>query len=266
MHKPIELVDEPGMPKRLSVPDRVRFKLSTFGYCYLQEHGYFNDDPSDKDGYTPWYTYPAIAFLKDILHPEHKVFEYGSGYSTLFFKDKVQELYTVEHDDAWAKKLVDHRPDLEIHVVPESANVHESSFDKIEHFKHHFPQYRSNNDGHDRMHGLNNADFLGYASEIYERPKGHFDIIVVDGMARALCAYLAADMIKDDGIIILDNSDRWQYNFIQEYMIGQGFGRIDFWGPGHENYYAWCTSFYSKAFKIKNKNVLRPIKDGPIFT
>lgn len=266
MHKPIKLVEDSEGLKRLQVPDNVRFRLSTFGYCYLQENGYFNDDPSDKDGYTPWYTYPAITFLKDILQKEHKVFEYGSGYSTLFFKDKVQELYTVEHDNEWAKKLVETRPDLEIHVVPQGADIHELGVDRIKFFSENFPTYRSNNIEHDTMHGLNNVDFVGYASEIYEKPKRYFDIIIVDGMARALTAFLAAEMIKDDGIIILDNSDRWHYNTTQEYLIGQGFGRIDFWGPGHENYYAWCTSFFSKSFKIKNNNVTRPIKDGPIFT
>lgn len=266
MHRPIVLLEDSEKRKRLSVPDDIRHRLSTFGYCYLQENGYFNDDPSDSEGFTPWYTYPAISFLKDILDSEHKVFEYGSGYSTLFFKNKVAELYTVEHDSEWAKKLIEHRNDLEIHVVPEGAGVHPLALEKVKIFAEEFPTYRSNNKEHDTMHGLNNVDFLGYASEIYEKPHGYFDIIVVDGMARALSAFLAAEMIKEDGIIILDNSDRWHYNTTQEYLINEGFGRIDFWGPGHENAYAWCTSFFSRSFKIKNQKVLRPVKQGPIFT
>jgi len=78
-------------------------------------------------------------------------------------------------------------------------------------------------------------------------------------MARALCAVMTVESyrLKDNGIIILDNSDRWHYNPIQEYLNKNEFGRIDFYGPGWNSHAGWCTSFYSQAFPINNNNVCR---------
>lgn len=263
MKKPIKLVEKDGR-KIVEVPDELRHKIGTFSLQYLQENGFFNDEPSDKDGYTPWYTYPAIDFLKDILKPEHKVIEYGSGYSTLFYSKRVKELFTVEHDLDWAKKIVSIDPSLEIKVCVSNCRPIEESIPKIKEFIQNFKQIRSNHPDHDLKHGLNNNDFAGYASMIYSHPKGYFDVVVVDGMARSLCGYLAVEMIKDDGIIILDNSDRWHYNNLQRYFVDQGFGRIDFWGPGHGLYEKWCTSFFSRKFQIINNQVERVVIDGPI--
>lgn len=263
MNKPIELVDEDGR-KLLRVPEDLRHKISTFAFQYLQEHGFFNDSPSNSEGYTPWYTYPAIDFLKDILKPEHKVIEYGCGYSTLFYKDKVQELFTIEHNLEWAQKIVSINPSLEIKVCVPQCKVLDEALPKVLEFVENFKQVLSLNKDHDLTHGLINNDFAGYASMIYTYPKGYFDIVVIDGMARSLCGYLAVDRIKEDGYIILDNSDRWHYNHLQEYLVEQGFGRIDFWGPGHGLYEKWCTSFFSRNFKFIPNNIKRPVINGPI--
>ena len=95
-------------------------------------------------------------------------------------------------------------------------------------------------------------------------PHQSFDIIVVDGMARQLCGFVAADVIKDDGFIILDNSDRWQYNSLQRYLVNKGFGRIDFWGSGPKNTVDWCTSFFSRKFLLNNLHVERPAGTGDL--
>lgn len=248
----------------LRVPEEFRGKISTFAYQYLQPHGFFNDDPSNDQGYTPWYTYPAIDFLNDILKPEFNVMEYGCGYSTLFYKNKVKELFTIDHNIEWAKKIVSLNNDVEIKVCVENCNVQEEAIPLVIEFLKNFKQVLSQNKEHDLTHGLLNNEFAGYASMIYLYPKNYFDIVVIDGMARSLCGYLAVERVKEDGYIILDNSDRWVYNNLQEYLIGKGFGRIDFWGPGHGSYEKWCTSFFSKNFKITPLNIKRPIVNGPI--
>lgn len=241
--------------------------IVTLAYQYLQPNGWFNKFPVDEEGYTPWYTLPAIGFLKDILCAEHKILEYGSGYSSLFFYGKVAELLSVEHEYEWAKKIADLQPGLQIHVVEANSPAHIASKEKILEFFNTQTFWRSNHKQHDVKHGLVDDEFTGYASMIYMKPKGHYDIVVVDGMARALCAYLAIDMIAEDGIIILDNSDRCQYNSIHKNLIEKGFGRIDFWGIGNGQYEQFCTSFFSRRFNfLKNNKLLRPDKPGPITT
>jgi hypothetical protein len=97
------------------------------------------------------------------------------------------------------------------------------------------------------MHGHNCRDFQGYATSLLTWPQGHFDIIVVDGMARALAAYLAAHWVRLDGLIVFDNSERTEYEAGYRWLRRLGFGRIDFWGPGPVNDFHWCTSFFVRS-------------------
>ena len=91
MLRPVILVEEQGVQKLQTTPDSYT-PILNFAYHYLQEKGYFNGQPSDIEGYTPWYNFPAIRFTKDLLKPEFKVLEYGAGYSTLFYRGRVSEL------------------------------------------------------------------------------------------------------------------------------------------------------------------------------
>ena len=83
-----------------------------------------------------------------------------------------------------------------------------------------------------------------------------FDIIIVDGMNRALSGVLAAQKLNDNGIIILDNSDRPMYFPLKQYLSEMGFQEIPFVGPGPFNQYTWCTSLFVQdidAIKSRTK-------------
>lgn len=244
----------------------VRMKLDFLGLRYLAPQGHFTGKVALADGSpTPWITYPARAFLDDVLLPDMKVFEYGAGNSTLYFRGACAEVVSVEHDPVWYEKLRKQHPDLDIELVQEGAEVLEEAAPAVRRFldSRFFAPVSGRRD-HDVMHGLCNAEFAGYASRLYRAPKGHYDVIMVDGMARGLGLFLAAERIPDEGLVVLDNSDRWQYNAFQQYMTDVGFGRIDFWGPGPINDIAWCTSFFSRGFKVKNRKLHRPARSGDL--
>ena len=260
MKKPI-ILNESG---RLTMPEFLHSHIFTLAYKYMQPNGWFDDHPCDEEGITPWMTYPAIQFLKDVVSKENKVFEYGSGYSTMFFSKVAGEVVSVEHDKEWVNYIKDTAPTAIIHHVAENAPVHTEAQTLVDEFKDTFPQIRTDLQHHDFKHGLINNEFAGYASTIYNYPKGHFDIVVLDGMARSLTGILAVERIADNGLIILDNSDRWHYNMLQQYLSNKGFGRIDFWGPGFNSHEAWCTSVFAKNLPFKNHKLNRPVKEGPI--
>lgn len=264
MKKPITLVDDNGVQK-LSLPQEYSSHLSTFAYLYLQPNGWFSEHPCDDHGIIPWLTYPSVSFLKDILNKDMKVLEYGGGYSTAFFNNTVGKTVTVEHDEHWYNAIKEKNPNAELYFVPKNFEHHIDSVPTINWFFDNFPQIKSDNYDHDYKHGMVNDEFLGYASVIYNYPKGYFDVILLDGMARELSGVMALERINDNGIIILDNSDRWQYNSLQRYFINNGYKRIDFWGPGFGNYKAWCTSIFAKNLSFNNNNVERPRNDGDLF-
>lgn len=265
MKQPIVMFDDENGNKRLSMPEQYGSHLTTLAYLYLQPNGWFEDLPCDVEGVTPWYTFPAVSFIKDILSKESKVFEYGSGFSTFFYNNYVGETVSIEHDNVWYDKIKEKLPNSKLYLMKQNEGVHPEAVSLVTQFNEHFLQVRSDNHEHDLKHGLVNNEFAGYASSIYGYPKGYFDVIVLDGMARSLCGVLAVERLDENGIIILDNSDRWHYNNLQKYLVDKGYKRIDFWGPGYNNHKAWCTSIFAKNLSFKNNRLERKMVEGELF-
>lgn len=59
----------------------------------------------------PWITYPATIMLKRIVAPNHNVFEFGCGNSSLWWASRVASVISVEHDEDWASKVADSAPE-----------------------------------------------------------------------------------------------------------------------------------------------------------
>ena len=57
---------------------------------------------------SPWMSFSAVQFLKEITRKDMRVFEYGSGGSTLFWINNVQEVVSVEHDTSWCSIMNKH--------------------------------------------------------------------------------------------------------------------------------------------------------------
>jgi len=254
-----------GLSRKVLKKTTIAVRLNSYrrflqmGRRYLAANGYFNSVPSDSSGNAiPWYSYPAVAFLKEVIQKQWRVFEYGCGYSTVFWNMNCGRTVSVEHDEQWFNRLKKSYPQFELHLVNEGTGLHlKEASDLIAAFEaRHFELPLSSSREDNIKHGLLNVEFSNYAAKLTEYPKGFFDIIVVDGMARCLCLYLAAEYISQAGLILLDNSDRWQYNELQHYLIHEkNFKRIDFNGLGPRNSYAWTTSVFFKNadFLLKSR-------------
>lgn len=158
----------------------------------------------------PWYTYSFISFIRPKLRADMSVFEYGSGNSTLWWAERVSYVTACEHDRAWY--------DLTGGKLP--GNV-------------------------DYMFCL--LEPRGRYSEMCGVRDSKYDCIIIDGRNRILCAAHAIKQLKDDGVIVWDNSDRSKYKEGYDLLVDAGFKRLDFWGLGPINSYEWCTSiFYRK--------------------
>lgn len=168
--------------------------------------------PVQKSGNElPWFTYSFIAFLEERIHSEMSVFEYGSGNSTLWFNKKGCALVSVEHDKKW--------------------------------YAHMQPRLGSNPKIEYHWRDLESKD---YSQEILNYSRA-FDIIVLDGRDRVNCCLNALNALKDDGIIIWDNSDRKEYSEGYQFLESNNFKRLDFHGLGPINSGTWSTSvFYRK--------------------
>ncbi len=56
----------------------------------------------DKEGNPlPWYTYPAIEYLRQFDYRCKKIFEFGTGYSSLFWAKRAAQVVAVEDNQEW---------------------------------------------------------------------------------------------------------------------------------------------------------------------
>ena len=144
----------------------------------------------------PWWSYTAIdkvdRWLTSRPHPI-RVFEYGSGASTIWLAGRADEVYSVEHHQGFAEYLsptLHSLPTAQLFVVPPTPGAS--------------PKTPSGKEGNE------NLDFTDYVATI-DQVKGPFDLIVVDGRARQACLARAGGRLAADGIIVFDNSGRRRY-------------------------------------------------------
>jgi hypothetical protein len=244
-------------------------RVSLFSKSYLTKVGWFRSlqgIPTNNDGLVPWITYPAFRQLKRIVRPEFRVFEFGCGASSVWWANQVSEVVSVEHDAVWAARVISEKPkNLTVTVRQMNAPLDEAPAAALEAFFSGAPDLPTSGDmNHNIMHGLLCREFLAYAAELARYPAGHFDVIVVDGMARSLTAWLAGQFVKPGGFILFDNADRWQYNAGYRALASQGFRRLDYYGPGPVNVLEWCTSIFAKNLDAFAQSVDSPRGDNDL--
>jgi protein-L-isoaspartate O-methyltransferase len=178
-------------------------KLATRDGAYLVETGYIksikNFEPINKEGNPiPWMNYSFIDFLEPRLHQSMNIFEYGSGYSTLYLSDKVGSITSVEFDKSWFEKM-------------EESLKDKGNCSII---------FR---DGKKQ-----------YIEAVKEYGNERFDIIIVDGRDRTECVKHIIPFLSDDGVIILDDSWKAKFDDVFAFFKENGFKELSFTGlkPG----------------------------------
>ena len=199
----------------------------------------------------PWFTFGAIEFLEQVVRRSDQVFEYGAGYSTLWWQQKVKEIVSVENDAEWVARL---QPQLKenahLNQIERYAAFSEDYVSMIEAYRMrmrrtNWPAYEP-----ERIirRGLMDEGFEAYAASIMNYP-GFFDIIVIDGMARRLCTVFAVEKIAPTGMIVFDNSNRRDYDAAYDILEEANFKQIPFWGlvPGAN--FMTCTSVFTRGLE-----------------
>lgn len=144
----------------------------------------------------PWWTYRAIDVVDAWMMARSRpirVFEYGSGASTIWLSERADEVISVEHHAGFAAFM---GPQLEMR-----ANV---TYEVVEGVTCPSPVIGSRKPGNA---GLDFSDYVG----TIDRVAGSFSLIVVDGRAREACLLRAVDRLDPDGIVVFDNSRRSRY-------------------------------------------------------
>src|SRR5262249_32909711 len=133
-----------------------------------------------------------------------RVFEYGSGASTVWLARRAARVVSVEHDVGFAKIAAPMLalPNVELRVI---EPVRASSASRA-------PSGRS---------GYEDCDFSAYVDSIADGA-APYDLVVIDGRARVACLERARDCLVAGGLVVFDNSNRQRY----QAALGKVAGRV----------------------------------------
>ncbi len=164
--------------------------LHTSGWVASLRHG----RPRSAQGNPiPWMNYSVVQFLEKRLHDQMRLFEYGSGYSTMFYARHVGQVTSVEYDQEWCRRLSP--------TLPENVDL--------------IHQHR---------------DLDGDYCRVILRDDTRYDVVVIDGADRNACIACAMDRLNDGGVMLLDDSSRSEYQPGFEAAARRGFRSLDFHG------------------------------------
>lgn len=182
----------------LAIKLRQGLRLVLHRNSILNETGYLDSYvrriPQDANGgVLPWLNYAMIDFLGNRLNKNMSVFEYGAGYSTLFFAQRVGKIVSLEYNPEWVKTVRQL-----ISKLDNSALL-----------------YRSLD--------------ANYVESILEYDDA-FSLVLIDGRERVRCSEVAMKKLAPDGVVILDDSKRDRYAEIRQMYADNGFHEITFSG------------------------------------
>ncbi len=223
MHLPPQDLATSNLAGRLESWLRPWRALRAIAGVFKGGHGHWRSArlhrPIDAQGEPlPWFTYPAIEFIRQFDLKSKRVFEYGAGNSTLFWSARCAAVVSVESDREWHRHLAARiGPNVRLALVPDPP---------------------------------------AYVATL-EQERQPFDVIVIDGLERLACSRVAAPRLANGGLIILDNAD-WHpgsatvlrdAGLLQVDMTG--FGPVN-------GYSWTTSFFFHRAFDFPARDGVRP--------
>jgi predicted O-methyltransferase YrrM len=123
----------------------------------------------------PWIVHEANLFLMSYLKKNHICLEWGSGRSTRWIANRCAHITSIEHNDDWYLKTKESLKSFENCLILKKSIKIEDEYTNV--------------------------------IELFE--DNSLDICLVDGVERSMCALAVIDKIKSNGIILVDDIDRY---------------------------------------------------------
>ena len=123
----------------------------------------------------PWYSLPTVNFLTQRDFSKARVLEFGGGYSTMWWSKAAEHVTTFEEDSRWINTFMSRV----------GANV----------------------EAHSLPSGLKGKELRVAISEKLNNTRALFDIVIVDAMHRETLTEMAFELVSEDGMVMVDNSE-----------------------------------------------------------
>lgn len=122
--------------------------------------------------WSPWLPFPLVRHLNRLLAPSWNVLEFGSGASTVWLANRVANVVSHEHNPEWYARV--------------QAKLKTSKYQNV------------------RLSLLTSSSEYASVEAYGERM---FDLVLIDGHWRDVCAESAVRAVRPGGLIYFDNSD-----------------------------------------------------------
>jgi len=166
----------------------------------------------------PWFTFDALRQVEAVVGPGTRVFEWGTGVSTIWLARRCAHVVSVEHDPAFHPS---------VRAALEERGLRNCRLELREL-------------GGDDLAAQQEA----YAAVIDEFEDGSFDLVIIDGRARTRCAAHAMSKVAPGGLLLLDNADRPRYQDAFDRLAV--WPRENYFGPGPYMRTFWKTSIWRR--------------------
>lgn len=189
----------------------------------------------------------SLTWLGEYLKPTMRVFEWGSGGSTVYFVAYgVAEFVSIEHSEVWRSHVLAALKTRDLNsyelklILPNELPLKQQLEKTVvairamvpgSYVSRHYPQH----------------SFKSYVEVIDGYPDGYFNLVFVDGRARPSCIQHAIPKICPGGYLMLDNSARPVYK--RAVALMRRWDNIAFHGPGPPQYKPrnkWTTTVWTK--------------------
>lgn len=187
---------------------------------YLIESGWKNSflaqEPLSSDNEPePWFSIEANIFVKNRLSSALSIFEYGSGNSSIYFSKTCKSVHSVEHNAEWHSKISG--------ALKAYKNI----------------ELELKKDAEDYQNAITNTGKT-------------FDLVIVDGILRNECAAIAFHSLSENGILVLDDSERTEYQPTFELAKKLGYKELSVYGMAVGVNLLKSTTFFYRSNNVFN--------------
>lgn len=187
----------------------------------------------DKMQPIPWFNYASIEYLKKIIKNDDVVFEFGCGSSTLFFYKKIKKIIAIETNKFWFDYITN--------II---INNDKKFFKNANYFINDNAEIFLNENG------LNDNNYEKFAFNYANKNNIKFNLIIIDSIKRYKSVINSVNALTEDGVMILDDSQRIGYKKIFDYIKKIDMQNISFSGIAPAQLTIKSTSFFKKNSSI----------------
>jgi precorrin-6B methylase 2 len=171
----------------------------------------------------PWWSYGCTHFVGQVVAPGARVLEFGAGASTEWWLERGNEVTALESSAEW------------VDIVRSRCSAHADRLEIVQ------------------------VDFGLLDASSVIRNGAKFDVVVIDNEGpRSGLVEIALAALDDDGVLIFDNADRAAYRDALDALENHGCHRLDFFGLGPINSYAWLTSIFTRRDFVRLQGTPSP--------